>query len=45
MKKPNPPKRRVTWGFNPASRIVPSKKGAYRRSLEKRQARKEMRDA
>jgi len=33
-------KRRITWGFNPASRVVPSKK-RYCRSREKMKLRKE----
>ncbi|WP_456380745.1 hypothetical protein [Hydrogenimonas sp.] len=43
MKKRKPIKPRITWGFDPVSRIVPSKKG-YRRSRAKASARKECLD-
>ncbi len=33
-------KKRVTWGFNPATRVVPSKK-RYSRSREKVKLKKE----
>jgi len=32
-------KKRVTWGFNPCSRIVPSKK-IYKRAKEKNRIKK-----
>ena len=41
MKKRNPVKKRVTWGFNPVTRVVPSKKG-YNRTREKSRIRKEI---
>ena len=41
MKKNKRIKPRITWGFNPVSRIVPSKKG-YRRARAKALVRKEL---
>ena len=37
------PKRRVTWGFNPVTRRVPSGK-RYRRSADKARARRKIRE-
>ncbi len=36
-------KERVTWGFNPITRVVESKK-IYKRSREKQKVRKEIRE-
>ncbi len=38
--KPTEPKRRIVWGFNPASRTLPSKK-IYNRSKGKQLIQKE----
>lgn len=35
------PKARIKWGFNPATRVVPSKK-VYRRAKAKRSLKKEI---
>lgn len=35
------PKQRVTWGFNPVSRTVPSKK-VYKRTQDKQLLKKEI---
>lgn len=41
MKKLKKPKARVTWGFDPVTRVVPSKK-RYKRSKSKIDMRTEL---